>query len=304
MQAYPQLKQQLYDNGIDCREAEPLKNHTTFCIGGPADIFCRPTDMAQLAVVLLACRQNKVAYFLLGCGSNLLFNDNGFRGVVIALDALDAIRVEGDFLVAETGAKLADVCAVARDNSLTGLEFAYGIPGSVGGAVFMDAGAYGGEIQQVLHSVDFLNEELVIQTLPVNQLEMCYRGSVFQTKQWCITAARFLLAPGNKQAISEIMDGFMAQRECKQPLTLPSAGSAFKRPVGAFAGALIDQSGLRGYRIGDAAISEKHCGFIVNLGNATCKQVLELADYVVDTVKDKTGFQLEKEIRVVGEGQP
>lgn len=294
------VTQQLLEKGIPFTEGEPLKNHTTIKIGGPADVFCTPQNQEQLAQAVRAARDAGVPVFYLGQGSNLLFRDEGYRGMVLCLtEALGGIAVEGEALVAGAGNCLKAVCQAACDASLAGLEFAYGIPGSVGGAVYMDAGAFEGEIRQVLESVTYLDGEANLLTGPLDELQMDYRTSIFQTKPWCIVSARFKLRRGEAEMIQKLMQELMDYRSSKQPLELPSAGSAFKRPQGAFAGALIDQSGLRGYRVGDAAISEKHCGFIVNLGQATCQNVMDLADHVVATVKKKTGFVLEKEIQVV-----
>lgn len=277
MDAYRPALEEMMEKGIHCLEAEPLKLHTTFGIGGPADVFCVPAGRQQLAEVIDICHRHQQRYYLLGCGSNVLFGDKGYRGVVIYIGrALGGIEVEDNRLVAGAGVDLSALCIMARDCQLAGLEFAYGIPGSVGGAVYMDAGAYGGEVCQVLHHVDFLDENLQVRSLPVKALEMGYRYSIFHSREWCILSATFQLSHGDGEAIGRAMDDYMGQRRSKQPLEKPSAGSAFKRPEGAFAAALIDQSGLRGYRIGDAAISEKHCGFIVNLGQASCCDVLRL----------------------------
>ncbi len=235
-----------------------------------------------------------------GKGSNLLFCDGGYQGLIIHITkALADVTVQNNTITAAAGAELANVCKTAVHHNLAGLEFAYGIPGSVGGAVYMNAGAYGSEMRDVLRSVRYINEQLQIVELAAEQLKLSYRHSIFHEKPWYILSATFELKPGNAQDIKTEMDGYMQQRLSKQPLNLPSAGSAFKRPEGAFAGALIDQCGLRGYRIGDAAVSEKHCGFIVNLGAATCEQVLQLAEHVTQTVKQNTGYNLEKEICVV-----
>lgn len=279
---------------------EPMKNHTTFHIGGPASIYCEPQDTRQLVEILGICNEIDIPVFFLGLGSNVVFSDAGFDGLVLCLSkALGQLTVEGTQVVAGAGLALKEVCKQAGDAGLSGLEFAYGIPGSIGGAVYMDAGAFDGEMRHVLKEVTFLDENLEVVTLPVDQLQMDYRTSIFQFHTWCILSATFDLHLGDKETIWEKMQDLMDRRTSKQPLDMPSAGSAFKRPQGAYAAALIDQCGLRGYQIGDAAISEKHCGFIVNLGNASCQDVMQLADYVVMTVKEKTGFVLEKEMQVV-----
>lgn len=300
MQPIETLYTMLASAGISTLINEPLSKHTSFKIGGPASLFCEPASTEQLQFVLQSTRQLGVPYTLLGKGSNVLFPDNGFAGCVIHnVDLGQGIKCEGNILHAPAGADLAAVCLLAESNCLTGMEFAYGIPGSVGGAVYMNAGAYDGEIKSILQSVEYIDETGLIHRISTKDIELGYRTSIFQQKPWCIISADFCLHSGNKENIHNKMHDFMERRKEKQPLELPNAGSAFKRPPGAFAGALIDQCGLRGYRVGGAAISEKHCGFIVNLGDATCADVLTLAEQVSSIVLDKTGYVLEKEIRVI-----
>ena len=259
-----------------------------------------PHTAQQLVQAIGLCREEGVRTYILGNGSNLLFSDHGFDGVVVSTRSLEPeIRVEGDRIIAGAGVSLKQVCEEAAYHSLTGLEFAYGIPGSLGGAVYMNAGAYGGETRDVLLEVEFLDETGQIRSLPVSQLELGYRTSIFARTGWCVLRATLQLHPGDSVQIQQKMDDLMNRRRQKQPLEYPSAGSAFKRPEGAFAGSLIEQCGLRGFRVGDAAISEKHCGFIVNLGHASCADVLELSRQVSERVQRETGFVLEKEIRVV-----
>ncbi len=288
------------ERGIPARPHAPLSACTTFRIGGPAGLLCEPESESQLIALLGEIRRLGVRCYLLGNGSNVLFADEGFDGVVVrTARALNGMAREGDSLVAGAGVLLTRVCAAARDAGLAGMEFAYGIPGTVGGAVYMNAGAYGGEMRDVLASARFLDETGRVRELPASELALGYRTSVFERRPWCVLSARFALHAGDSAAIGAAMEEYMARRKAKQPLELPSAGSTFKRPVGAYAGALIDQCGLRGFRVGDAAVSEKHCGFVVNLGQATCRDVLRLTDEVCRIVKEKTGFVLEKEIRVV-----
>ncbi len=295
-----QLEEQLRAHRIECRRAEPLSRWTTFRIGGPAALFCQPRNKEELSLVIGLCRQTGARRYFLGNGSNVLFDDAGFDGIVIEIGAaFSAIEVQGAQIVAGAGAKLADVCLAAAGHALSGLEFAYGIPGRVGGAVYMNAGAYGGEIKDVLVSATFLDELGGEHTIPAGELEMGHRTSLFAKKPWCIVSARFALTPGNEEEIRAKMDDFTARRAEKQPLDMPSAGSMFKRPPGAFAGALIDECGLRGFSVGGASISEKHCGFVVNLGNATCADVIALTDEVRRIVQKKTGYVLEREVRVV-----
>ena len=294
------LKEGLAAAGISYREQEPLAAHTTFKIGGPAAVFIQPAQEDQLCSAIALCRELSVPYYVLGNGSNTLFGDKGWNGAVICLAGLRGeVHQEGDNLWAPAGMPLNMLCMAALRASLTGLEFAYGIPGTVGGAVYMNAGAYGGEMKDVLVSVRHLNAQGEIVETPASELDLGYRHSIFEDNGDCILSAQVRLAPGDAQKISEQMNDLMGRRRDKQPLDKPSAGSTFKRPAGAFAGALIDQCGLRGYRHGSAAISEKHCGFVVNLGGATCADVLALCQEVQTIVKEKTGFTLEKEIRVV-----
>lgn len=287
-------------------EQEPLAAHTTFRIGGPATFWCAPQDQVQLQKVLRCCQQQQVRYYLLGNGSNTLFADEGFDGVVIDLRAInpplrEEVLPQGDMrLTAGAGISLARLCAEAQHRALAGLEFACGIPGTVGGAVYMNAGAYGGEMKDVLESVTFLDDALSLQRLPVDQLQLGYRTSIFEKHpRWCIVSATVRLHPGDADAIEAQMQEYLTRRREKQPLDWPSAGSTFKRPQGAFAGSLIETCGLRGYSVGGAQISEKHCGFVVNKGGATCADVVALTEQVKRIVQEKTGYVLEREIRVV-----
>ena len=300
MEQHQNLTARLQAAGIAYKEQEPLAAHTTFKIGGPAAVFVQPADEAQLCQAVRLCRELAVPCYLLGNGSNILFGDRGYAGAVVSLAGMKReVRREGDTLTAPAGMQLSVLCTAALRAGLTGLEFAYGIPGTVGGAVYMNAGAYGGEMKDVLASVRYLTADGQIVEAPAAELDLGYRHSVFESNGGCILSAAVRLAPGDPEAIAARMDDLMGRRRDKQPLDKPSAGSTFKRPVGAFAGALIEQCGLRGYRHGGAAISEKHCGFVVNLGGATCADVLALCAEVQKVVKDQTGFALEKEIRVV-----
>ena len=295
-----QLKQLLTAAGIAYKENEPLAAHCTFKIGGPARLFVQPVDHAQLCRTVALCKAQGVRYYLLGNGSNILFADEGYDGAVLDISSMqDTVEVHGTQLTAGAGVRLSALCKTALEHGLTGLEFAYGIPGTVGGAVYMNAGAYGGEMKDVLVSATYLTREGEIVTEDAANLDLSYRHSIFEENGGCILSAKFHLKRGDSAAIKARMDELMQKRIDKQPLDKPSAGSTFKRPVGAFAAALIDQCGLRGYRHGGAAVSEKHCGFVVNLGGATCADVLALCDEVRAIVKEKTGYDLEKEIRVV-----
>ncbi len=286
------------------QQDEPLAKHSTFQIGGAAAIYLRPDTLEAVCQAIALCKAANVRYYLLGNGSNILFSDAGYQGVVIDLCALKEVSLGQDaaqtgIITAQAGAGLGRICTLAQQAGLSGLEFAYGIPGTLGGAVYMNAGAYGGEMKDVVQSVTALCADGEVRELPAQALGFAYRTSVFEENGACVLGASLRLSAGEADQIKEKMDGFMAARRDKQPIELPSAGSTFKRPVGAFAAALIDQCGLRGMQVGGAAISQKHCGFVVNLGGATCADVLALCAQVSDIVKEKTGYTLEREIRVV-----
>ena len=295
------LKQALSAAGIAYKENEPLSAHCTFRIGGPADVFILPENEAQLCAAIKLAKEANVKYYLLGNGSNILFADEGFSGVVIDVSALDAeIAVEDTVLTAGAGVRLAALCKAALKHGLSGLEFAYGIPGTVGGAVYMNAGAYGGELKDVLESVTFLDDNLQLRTLPAADLAMGYRTSIFeQNPGWCILSVTVVLHRGDGAAVLAKMQELLGKRKEKQPLEWPSAGSTFKRPVGAFAGKLIEDCGLRGFTVGGAQISEKHCGFVINRGGATCADVLALIEKVQKTVYDAHGVMLEPEVKII-----
>lgn len=294
------LVRALWAEQLPALQGEPLSRHTTFQIGGPAAVFCRPETPAQLLRTLELCREHGVRSYLLGNGSNTLFSDAGFDGAVVCtVEMKRPVTVSGNVLRAAAGAPLGAVCRKAQQAGLAGLAFAFGIPGTVGGAVYMNAGAYGGELKQVLRRVTFLDRALRLDSQPVQELALGYRTSRFETEGGVILEAEFSLAPGDPAAIEAEMQELMARRREKQPLELPSAGSTFKRPQGAFAGALIEQAGLRGFAVGGAAVSTKHCGFVVNTGGATCADVVALTEEVARIVYEKTGYRLEREIRVV-----
>lgn len=294
------FKQKLLAEGLAFKENEPLAAHCTFKIGGKARLFVQPETEQQLCRAIELCSAEPMRYYLLGNGSNILFADEGFDGVVIDISALKgSVEVHGELFTAGAGVRLSALCKAALEQGMSGLEFAYGIPGTVGGAVYMNAGAYGGEMKDVLVSVRYRNVDGEILEAAASELDLGYRHSVFEENGGCILSATFRLKPGEPEQIRAKMDELMAKRLEKQPLDKPSAGSTFKRPVGAFAAALIDQCGLRGYRHGGAAVSDKHCGFVVNLGGASCADVLALCEEVRAIVKEKTGYDLEKEIRVV-----
>lgn len=281
---------------------EPMRKHTTFRIGGNADIFVRPESKEQIAEILRLCRKQDVPYFILGNGSNLLVGDRGFRGVVInIMDNMNDIKVDGGIIKAQAGAMLIKVSRTARDNSLTGLEFASGIPGTIGGAIYMNAGAYGGEMKDVVTQVTAMDAEGEIYTFGTDELEFSYRHSVIQQRDLIVLDVIMKLAAGDQKIIDDRMSELAVARRTKQPLEYPSAGSTFKRPEGYFAGKLIMDAGLRGYRVGDAQVSEKHCGFVVNRGNATADDVIKLIDDVKAKVSEEYDVVLEPEVRMIGE---
>lgn len=281
---------------------EPMKNHTSFKIGGPAAALCAPKDRQQLRELVGFVQREGVDSWYIGNGSNLLVSDEGLNGVAILLDSSfdGEIELDGTVLLAPAGKKLSAVCAAACAAGLTGLEFAYGIPGSVGGAVYMNAGAYGGEMKDRLLWVEYLAPTGEIVRLEQEQLSLSYRHSRFMEEGMegsCIVRAAFGLQRGEKAAIQSEMDRILNQRRQKQPLEYPSAGSTFKRPQGAFAAQLIDKCGLKGFTVGGAQVSEKHAGFVINTGKATCADVLELTRQVRECVQEKTGYLLELEVR-------
>ena len=281
---------------------EPMKNHTSFKIGGPAAALCAPKDRRQLRELVGFVQREGVDSWYIGNGSNLLVSDEGLNGIAILLDGgFDGeIELDGTVLLAPAGKKLSALCAAACAAGLTGLEFAYGIPGSVGGAVYMNAGAYGGEMKDRLLWVEYLAPTGEIVRLQQEQLSLSYRHSRFMEEGMqgsCIVRAAFGLQRGEKAAIQSEMDRILNQRRQKQPLEYPSAGSTFKRPQGAFAAQLIDECGLKGFTVGGAQVSEKHAGFVINTGKATCADVLELTRQVRECVQEKTGYLLELEVR-------
>lgn len=287
--------------GCEARKDEPMSKHTTFKIGGNADVYIKVNNLSKLSTILKECANSEIDYMLLGNGSNLLVSDEGIRGTVIRLD--------GDFrkitLVDETtvfcgaGATLARLCKFALSCGLSGLEFAWGIPGTVGGAVFMNAGAYDGEMKNIVHSVSDISPDGQIGRIEKQDLGFGYRTSVYRTNNRIITGVTLKLQKGNPEEIRSKMDDYMQRRSTKQPLEYPSAGSVFKRPEGNFAGALIERCGLKGKMCGGAQVSEKHAGFIINKSNATAADVRNLIGDIQKTVADSTGYNLECELIIL-----
>lgn len=278
-----------------------MKNHVYFRVGGPVDILLIPESKEQVLKTIKICREKSIPFYVVGNGSNLLVKDGGIRGVVIKLNELKNIRVEGDVLEAECGAMLKDVSKEALKNSLTGLEFSCGIPGTVGGAVFMNAGAYDGEISHVIESAEVINDKNEVVVLSKEELELGYRSSIVMKKNYIVLSAKFKLKKAEISRIKETVDELTKRREEKQPLEYPSAGSTFKRPKGYFAGKLIQDAGLKGYSIGGAAVSEKHSGFVINRGGATAKDIINLIEHIQKEVKAQFGVELHPEVRIVGE---
>ncbi len=281
---------------------EPMNRHTTFRIGGPADYFVIPETEEQVGRTLEFCRTENIPQFILGNGSNLLVSDTGFRGVIVRLDKnFSAVEVQGNIIRAQAGALLSRIASEAKEASLAGMEFASGIPGTLGGAVTMNAGAYGGELKQVLKSARVFDEDLALRTVTVGELEMGYRTSRVKTDGWVVLEAVLELPSGNREEIASKMEVLKEKRVSKQPLEFPSAGSTFKRPEGYFAGKLIMDAQLAGFSVGDARVSEKHCGFVINTGEATAADVYTLIRRVQETVFERFGVELEPEVRFLGE---
>ena len=283
---------------LELRRGEPMGRHTTFRVGGPAALMALPATEDHLVKLVKLARTEGVEPLFVGLGSNLLVDDRGLNALVIkTAPQMNACQVDGNRITAWAGAPLAQVANAAADHALTGLEFAHGIPGSLGGAVVMDAGAYDGEMRQVVRSVRALDQNCEVEELTAEQCEFGYRHSVFLDGSRLVLSAVMELQPGDEAAIRGRMAELMEKRKSKQPLEWPSAGSTFKRPEGYFAAALIDQCGLKGFRIGGAQVSEKHAGFVINAGGATCRDVLELMDAVRERVFRETGVELEPEVK-------
>ena len=294
------FKNTLDEKGIEYNTLESMKNHTSFKIGGEADVFVKIKDASSLKTVLWSARENDVPVFILGKGSNILVSDEGIEGAVISLLGLDEISLEEDTITCGAGVVLSVLCRFARDNSLSGLEFAYGIPGSVGGAVYMNAGAYGGEMSNVLVSVTCMDKDGNICEISAKDMELGYRNSVFMKNGMIVLSAKLKLEKGNEKDITAAMEDYMNRRLSKQPLEYPSAGSTFKRPQGYFAGVLIEENELKGVSVGGAMVSEKHAGFVINYNNASCSDVKQLISHIAQRVLENNGVKLETEVIFVG----
>lgn len=298
MEIVKQIKEELA--GIEILFDEPLKQYTYTKVGGAADYLAFPRNQYELKRIVTFANAHEIPWMVLGNSSNIIVRDGGIEGFVIMFDHFHDVRVNGYVIEAEAGAKLIDVTHVARYHSLTGFEFACGIPGSIGGAVYMNAGAYGGEIAHILQSCKVLTPEGEIKTLSASDLAFGYRHSKIQETGDVVISAKFALAPGNYDQINQEMARLTHLRELKQPLEYPSCGSVFKRPVGHFAGQLISEAGLKGHRIGGVEVSEKHAGFMINVDYGTAKDYEDLIAHVIATVEKLAGVTLEREVRIIG----
>ena len=298
MEILKQIKEELA--GIEILFNEPLKQYTYTKVGGAADYLAFPRNQYELKRIVTFANAQEIPWMVLGNSSNIIVRDSGIEGFVIMFDHFHDVRVNGYVIEAEAGAKLIDVTHVARYHSLTGFEFACGIPGSIGGAVYMNAGAYGGEIAHILQSCKVLTPEGEIKTLTAEELAFGYRHSKIQETGDVVIAAKLALAPGNYDQINQEMARLTHLRELKQPLEYPSCGSVFKRPVGHFAGQLISEAGLKGHRIGGVEVSEKHAGFMINVDHGTAKDYEDLIAHVIATVEKSAGVTLEREVRIIG----
>ncbi len=302
MSSYALIKSVCDKIGCEYNENTLLSNCTSFKIGGKADLFISPDSTEKLSAVISICNENNVKVLVLGKGSNLLVSDNGFKGVVISTSMLDKIElIDETTIYCQSGVTLSRLCRFALENSLTGLEFAFGIPGSAGGAAYMNAGAYGGEMKDVLYKCDHLTADGSISSFTDSELDLSYRHSAYSKSDKIITALYLKLKKGDKNSIKAKMDELMSKRRDKQPLEYPSAGSTFKRPEGYFAGALVEGCGLKGFTVGGAQVSEKHAGFVINIGGATASDVLAVIEHCKKTVYESNGVILEPEVEIIGQ---
>ena len=295
------LEQFLRQNDITAVFNESMKRHTTFKVGGNAACVAMPDSVKKRSALIKFLNENKIRYYFLGNGSNVIFSDEGFGGVIIKTSKINFVNIDKKNNTAQAGAGvlMTSFSRMMRENGLGGMEFAYGIPGNIGGGCYMNAGAYGGQISDCVLSVDYIDRQGNVGTVFRCDCDYSYRHSVFMENKWLITSATFQLRPKDKVSMLEYMEDIMQRRVEKQPLDMPSAGSSFKRPRGYYAAALIDECGLKGFSVGGARVSTKHAGFIVNTGNASCADIVALADAVRKTVMEKKGVQLEKEMIIV-----
>ena len=295
----------LFDSAIEmgCKayKDEKLCNHTSFKVGGPCPLLIEPKNEKQLTGILKIIKETQTPYTILGNGTNVLVLDEGLEKVVVKIgDEMTSLSLEGDDVICcSAGTKVVTLCKFALENSLSGLEFAYGIPGTCGGAVFMNAGAYGGEVKDVISEITYLTPDLELKTMPVEEAKLSYRHSIFKENGCIVVSAKFKMKKAPKEEIKTAMNDYLSRRKDKQPLEYPSAGSTFKRPEGYFAGALIEQCGFKGKSLGGAQISDKHAGFLINKDNATAKDILDLIKLTQETVKKETGVTLEPEVIIL-----
>ena len=295
---------QNYIDGSKIKYNEPMSKYTTLKVGGKADVIVIPENIEDVIITLKFAKNNDIPVTVIGNGSKLLIKDGGIRGIVIKFGSkFSNVDIDGEYITASAGMTIPRLAIIAKDNSLAGLEFATGIPGNVGGAIYMNAGAYGSEMSNIVQEVTYIDEDLNVKTITNKECEFSYRNSIFRNTNNVIISTKLKLTKGNKQEIAEQMKQNQESRKTKQPLEYPNAGSTFKRPEGYFVGKLIDDLGLKGYSIGGAQISTKHSGFIVNTGGATAKDVLNLIDYIKEKVLEANGVKLEEEIIVLGEGE-
>ncbi len=281
---------------------EPMKNHTSFKLGGPADIFIEPDNTEALSKAIKSLREHSVPYYIIGNGSNLLVSDKGLRGAIVKIgEKFGSVNIDGDRVISECGILLSTLSKMAAKSNLTGMEFASGIPGALGGAVTMNAGAYGGEMKDIVEWVEVLDQDLQLRRLQNAEMEFGYRKSVIEPRKYIVIRCCLKLKKGNPDEINSIMADLTEKRKTKQPLHLPSAGSTFRRPEGYFAGKLIEDAGLRGFSLGGAQVSPLHCGFVVNNGGAAAQDVYDLIRHVQNTVYEKFNVMLEPEVKILGE---
>ena len=287
--------------GCKAYKNEMLSNHISFKVGGPCPLLIEPKNEKQLTDILKLIKETESPYIILGNGTNVLVLDEGLEKIVVKIgDEMTELSLEGDDVICcSAGTKVVTLCKFALENSLSGLEFAYGIPGTCGGAVFMNAGAYGGEVKDVISEITYLTPDLELKTMPVEEAKLSYRHSVFKENDCIVVSAKFKMKKAPQEEIKTAMNDYLSRRKDKQPLEYPSAGSTFKRPDGYFAGALIEQCGLKGKSIGGAEISDKHAGFLINKNNATAKDILDLINFTQETVKKETGVTLEPEVIIL-----
>jgi len=294
------LKNFLLSNDIAAHFDESLKKHTTFRVGGNAMCIAMPDTVQKASALIKFLNENKIHFYFLGNGSNVIFRDEGFDGVIIKTSLLNKTEISGNTAIVGAGVLMTTFSRLMRANGLSGVECCYGIPGNVGGGIYMNAGAYGGEISACIESVDYLDENGCLHTVTKEECDFSYRHSIFMNNKWFIVSAKFVFEYKDSSEMLSFMEDIMQRRKDKQPLDKPSAGSSFKRPVGYFAAALIDECGLKGLTVGGAQVSEKHAGFIVNIGDATCSDIIQLADKVRKIVYEQKGVELEKEMIIVG----